>query len=329
MTGAKVVVSARMKDEAKKIFKGSAGSSAEVIFLDDASSREEVLVNADVLVSFFFNREIQREEYELLKNLRLLQTISAGVDYLPFTELPSHIEIASNAGGWAYQIAEHSVAMAMALYKRLIPQHKRLSKGDFNRDAFILRNLAGKTFGVVGFGGIGKHTARLMKSIGMNVYALNTSGKSNENIDKIGKMSDLEDLLSTSDVVLLSLPLTKHTRGLIGRKELQMMKRDAVIINVARAPLMDEEALYEHLAANPEFMAGLDVWWEEPSWSNSDFNINYPFFDLDNFIGSPHNSNNVEGAVEKAVDMAGKNVAAFLNGDRIAGKVNREDYILD
>lgn len=325
----RVVVSADMSDESRakvlSVFEGL----ASVDFLPDMKkkAREEAISGASALISFFFNKEIDSSEYDLMKGTKLLQTISTGVDYLPFTDIPENVQIACNAGGWAYQIAEHSVAMIMALYKRLVPQHGNLSRGEFDRPRYLLRNLKGKTLGIIGYGGIGRHAAKMLKPFDVRVFALNTSGQTSDDVEFIGTLDDLDTILLSSDIILLSLPLTKHTKGLIGNNELNKMKEDATLINVARAPLVDEGALYEHLCNNPEFLAGIDVWWEEPSWSDSEFRVNFPFFDLANFLGSPHNSNYVKDAFPEALVIASENVRAFLKGDKVKGLIHREDYM--
>ncbi|HPI97711.1 MAG TPA: 2-hydroxyacid dehydrogenase [Synergistales bacterium] len=327
MSSERILVTSEVEQGTRQVIREVLEPVASVHFLQDKGDRAVELSQATVLMSFFFNREVGKEEYGLLNDTKLLQTISTGVDYLPFQDIPHHISIACNAGGWAYQIAEHAVAMAMALYKRLVPNHNSLVAGDFNRESFLLRNLKGKTLGVIGFGGIGKYTAQIMRGMDVRVMALNTRGTTEEEVDFIGTLEEMPFLLKEADIVLLSIPLTRNTVGLIGKKELEMMKRDAMIINVARAPLMEERALYEHLRDNPEFLAALDVWWEEPSWSDSSFSINFPFFELPNFIGSPHNSNYVEGSFEEASRIAAENVRRFLVEGRLKGRINREDYL--
>ena len=98
----------------------------------------------------------------------------------------------------------------------------------------------------------------------MRIYAINTSGKSSESVEFIGTLDDVEQVLRKSDVVVITLPLNRATRGLIGKKELAWMKPDAILVNVARGALLDEEALYTHLKSHPTFLAGVDTWWEEP-----------------------------------------------------------------
>lgn len=324
-----VVVTSSIEAGIRKRIEAPLQDVAEVVYLEDSDreSRRAILRDADVLLSFFFNKEIERGEYSLLENLRLLQTISTGVDYLPFTDIPRHVAIACNAGGWAYQIAEHVLSMTMALARHLVPLHMKLASGEFDQRSLFLRNLKGLTAGIIGYGGIGRHTAHLFKALGMKIMAINTSGKTTDSVDYVGTLHSLPHVLENADVVVLTLPLTKQTKNLIGREQLLIMKKDAILINVARAPLVVEKDLYEHLKLFPEFQAGLDVWWNEPTWGRGTFEINYPFFDLPNFLGSPHNSNNVIGAMADACQVAAENVALFLKGELWHGQINRADYV--
>ena len=132
-------------------------------------------------------------------------------------------------------------------------------------------------------------------------------------------------MLAASDFVVVALPLTRATDGLIGARELALMKPDAILINVARAAIVQERALYDHLVANPEFTVGIDAWWVEP-FSGEEFRTDFPFLELPNVLGSPHNSAIVPGIIEHAAGMAAENVAAFLRGESVRGLVRREDY---
>ena len=166
----------------------------------------------------------------------------------------------------------------------------------------------------------------LMRGVGLRIFAINTSGRTTETVDFIGTLDDLDYLLEKSDVFLVSIPLTSRTKGLIGGPELALMRPDAILINVARGAIIDEQSLFRHLARNPGFSAGIDVWWVEPSMGGG-FKVNYPFFDLPNFLGSPHNSSITPGTMARAVRLAGQNAADFLAGGKIRGVVKREDYM--
>jgi phosphoglycerate dehydrogenase-like enzyme len=125
---------------------------------------------------------------------------------------------------------------------------------------------------------------------------------------------------------VISLPLTLATRGLIGARELALMKPTVILVNVARGPLVDQSALYEHLCAHPEFSAGIDTWWTEPT-SDAPFRTDYPFLDLPNVLGSPHNSSIVPGTMLSAARLAAENVRRYLRGEAITGVVRRSDYV--
>jgi glycerate dehydrogenase len=287
--------------------------------------RQQTLVDADVLLSWNLPKELGSGELSLLKKVRLIQLLSAGADHVPYADLPQAIIIASNIGAYAGPMAEHVLAMTLALSKRLFREHQNLSQGEFNQSR-LNRMLRGSVCGILGFGGIGKATARLMRAFNVRIYALNTSGKTGEPVEFIGTLDNLQHVLSSSDVVVISLPLNKTTRGLIGKRELDWMKRDAILINVARGGIIDEGALYSHLTSHPEFMAGIDAWWIEP-FGQGEFRTNYPFLSLPNVVGSPHNSAMVPGTTDESTRLAAENVKSFLKGEPIIGIARREDYV--
>jgi phosphoglycerate dehydrogenase-like enzyme len=155
---------------------------------------------------------------------------------------------------------------------------------------------------------------------------VNTSGSTGEDVDFIGTLADLDEVLAAADVLVISLPLTNATRNLLGAPQLALMKPTAIIVNVARGAIIDEQALYEHLATHPEFSAALDAWWHEPR-GGTHFTTAYPFFDLPNVLGSPHNSGMVAGVLPGAVANAAENVKHFLRGEPVKGVMSRADYL--
>ena len=301
---------------------------ARLCFLADmpAEERERELTDADVLMTWNLARELKPPEFGMLGKLRMIQLLSAGADHLPFRELPAGAVIASNVGAYAEPMAEHVLAMTLALAKNLFPEHLKLARGEFDQ-ARLNSLLQGSTCGILGFGGIGMASARLMRCLGVRIYAVNTSGRTGEPVSFIGTLRDLRQVLAVSDILVVSLPLTKATRGLIGKRELEVMKPGAILINVARGDIVDEKALYEHCLAHPEFRAGIDAWWNEPLGRNGLFRARFPFFTLPNVIGSPHNSAMVPGINEKGTKLAAENAKRFLAGQPVTGLVRREDYI--
>jgi phosphoglycerate dehydrogenase-like enzyme len=321
-----IVVTFIISPEQKVLFLEILASEASLTFLNEIppAQREQFLERAHILLSWNFPREIRPQDYPHLQQVRLIQLLSAGADHMPFADLPSHILVASNPGAYAAPMAEHVLAMTLALAKRLLVEHQKLQQGEF--DQFTPnRSLAGMTAGILGFGGIGRATARLMRAFDMRIAAINTSGTSPEPTDFLGTLHDLEHVLRESDVVVISLPLTKATRGLIGKEELAWMKPDAILVNVARGAIIDEEALYTHVKSHPTFLVGIDAWWTEP-FLHGTFRMEYPFLELPNVLGSPHNSAVVAHVLVDAARQAAENVKHFLSGEKVTGIARREDY---
>ncbi len=302
------------------------GSIARVVFVTDLSSQDRAkeLAQADILFSGGPALELEDEDYKGDARAKMMQIISAGADYVPFSKLPSNLIIASNPGAYAEQMAEHVLAMVLAATKNLLDRDKKLRNGVFDQTN-VNRMLRGSTCAILGFGGVGKATARLLRCFGVKILGVNTSGKTDEPVDFIGALKDLQYVLRLADIVVIALPLTNSTRGLIGTRELAWMKDDAILVNVARGQIIDEGALYQKLKACPKFTAAIDAWWIEP-WAHGKFRTNYPFLELPNVIGSPHNSSLVLGAFLTATRLAAENVKRFLNHEPVLGIVSANDY---
>ncbi|HEY2577416.1 MAG TPA: 2-hydroxyacid dehydrogenase [Streptosporangiaceae bacterium] len=290
---------------------------------EDPDARATMLNAARAIITLSPRRELSQHDLSALAGAEFIQLLSAGANHIDFAALPPQAKVAGNVGAYADPMAEHVVAMALALAKRLPQNHAKLASGVF--DHFETLRLRGGTAGILGYGGIGKASARLFRAFGMRIHAINSSGRGDENADLTGTLADLGDLLASSDIVVVSLPLTRATRGLIGARELSLMKPEAILINVARGAILDEDALYEHLRAHPEFCAGIDTWWDEPR-DGKPFHPGHPFFTLPNLLGSPHNSGTVAGIDAEAAATAARNVAAYLSGAPVRGIQDPADY---
>jgi phosphoglycerate dehydrogenase-like enzyme len=287
--------------------------------------RADALAAAEILFAWNPPKELRPEEYPSIKNLRFLQLLSAGANHVPYALVPDEVVIASNVGAFAEPMAEHVLGMVLALAKQLLVQHEKLKRGAFD-DVTPSLMLRGSVCGILGFGGIGQAVARLMRALGARIYGINSSGTSAEPAEFIGTLTDLHYVLESSDVVVIALPLNRSTKGLIGSRELSWMKARAILINVARGDIVEELALYERLVAERRFMAGIETWWIEP-FSHGEFRLNYPFFDLPNFLGCPHNSAKVPGTMLEATRRALENVHRFLKHEPLKGVVRRTDYL--
>jgi glycerate dehydrogenase len=303
------------------------GKSASLTFLTELEpgQREQALEEATIILSWNFPRELQPQDYSRLRRVLFIQLLSAGADHMPFAVLPLRIVVSSNPGAYAVPMAEQVMAMTLALAKHLLVQQQKLREGTF--DQFTPnRMLSGMTAGILGYGGIGRATAILMRAFGMRIYAINTSGTSHEPVDFLGTLHDLERVLRESDVVVICLPLTRTTKGIIGERELSWMKPHAILINVARGALLNDGALYTHVKSHSDFLLGIDAWWTEP-FLTGQFHMEYPFLELPNVLGSPHNSGVVPTILMGATRQAAENVQRFLKGEQVIGIVRREDYL--
>ena len=297
-----------------------------IAFLDDAGedpdARAAMLGPAEAVITWLPGHEFRPPDVSALGNAGLIQLLTAGADHVDFAGLPQQAKVAANVGAYADPMAEHVLAMALALAKRLPRNHAALAAGTFELAQTI--RLRGGVAGILGYGGIGRACARLFRAFGMGIYATNTSGRA-DGADRAGTLADTRGMLAAADIVVVALPLTRATRGLIGAGELAVMKPDAILVNVARGAIVDEDALFAHLQAHPDFSAGIDTWWDEPGYGRP-FRPRLPFLSLPNVIGSPHNSGLVPGMVSESMVAAARNVAAYLAGQPVRGIQDPADY---
>jgi phosphoglycerate dehydrogenase-like enzyme len=324
-----VAVSYPVDDEFMEINASVLRADAQVTFVAGLAeqARREALSQADALIAWQPGQELPDGMLSESPRLEFIQLLPAGADgIIDYAAIPQRIVLASNVGAYSEPIAEHVMALTLALARRLPQRNAAMARGEFDQEELLL-TLDGAICAILGFGGIGTSTARLMRAFGAKIYALNSSGHTTEPVDFAGTLADLDSVLAIADVVVISLPLTRTTSGLIGARELRLMKPAAILVNVARAAIVDERALYEHLRDNPEFCAGIDAWWHEPGPEpGSSFRTDYPFFGLPNVIGSPHNSGSVPGVLQTAARKAAENVRRYLREEPVTGLIHREDY---
>jgi len=325
--GSVVAVSYPVDGEFAQITTSVLDGLAEVAFLDGSPDAEirDILHRADVLIGWHLSQELPAGIVRDSPRLRFIQLLSAGADSVDFAAIPERLVLASNVGAYAEPMAEYVMAMALTLARRLPQRHADLANGEFKMWERVL-TLDGAVCAILGFGGIGRATGRLMHVFGARIHAVNSSGRTSEPVEFIGTLANLDQVLAAADVLVIALPLINATRGLIGARELGLMKPAAILVNVGRAAIVDERALYEHLRDQPEFCAGIDTWWHEPA-AGSGFRTGYPFFDLPNLIGSPHNSGVTDGALQVGARMAAENVRRFLCGEAVTGVARRGDYM--
>jgi len=225
--------------------------------------------------------------YRTAPQLKLIQLISAGYDRLDVEAArQAGVPVANNGGANSVAVAEHTMMLILAVYKRLAWQHSNVMAGKWRVGDLgeqRVYELSGKTLGIVGLGTIGKKVARRAPAFEMKVQYYDVVRLSEDQEDALGvRFTLLPELLRTSDVVSLHVPLNAQTRNMMSSREFALMKDSAILINTCRGPVVDETALYQALTTRQIAGAGLDVMVEEPPQRN------HPLFKLDNVTITPH-----------------------------------------
>jgi phosphoglycerate dehydrogenase-like enzyme len=224
--------------------------------------------------------------YRAAPRLKLVQLLSAGYDDVDLEAARrAKVPVSNNGGANAISVAEHALMLMLAVSRRVIWQHGNVSGGRWrgNGPAPRMYELFDKTLGIVGLGTIGKKVARLAKAFGMRVQYYDIVRLSEDAEDALGvRFRLLRELLKSSDVVSLHVPLNESTRGMIGAGELALLKPAAILVNTCRGPVVDEAALYRALSGGKLFGAGLDVFDQEPPPADN------PLLKLDNVLLTAH-----------------------------------------
>ena len=322
-----VYINFKIDPSEKKIFGETLGDLAEIVYGSELneSERRKYLEIAEVLITGS-GRELDPEFFRYTKNLKLIQTLSAGLDKIPFQAIPENVMVASNAGGNARIVAEHALALILVSLKNIAKHDRLMRNGKWNR-RMQSRTLEGKTVGIIGFGNIGKELAKILKCFKTKIYAINRTGKTDMDVDYIGKMENLEYILKKSDIVVLALPLTKKTKDLITLRELSFLKEDAILVNIARGPIIKEKDLYKFLKDHLNVTAALDVWWEYPKGPVGEKIQRFPFHRLENVVMTPHIAGFSPDITEYVMKHAAENVKRYLMGEKPKNLAEREEYI--
>ncbi|MGO2150366.1 MAG: 2-hydroxyacid dehydrogenase [Microbacterium gubbeenense] len=276
-------------------------------FAADSSPRE-VLDGADVVVC----SRLTAEDMPDAPSARLIHATGAGIDRIAPDAIPADAAVC-NTGHHGSAIAEHVVMVAMMLNRRALEADRQMREGTWRTVATAPGTrfhsaLRGSTIGILGFGEIGQAVARLVAGLGMRVVA--TRRRPDQPLpdgvsaDRIYAESELASLLAESDVVVVTVPLTSETRGLVGSGAFDAMRPEAILINVARGPVVDEDALFEALSAGRIAGAGIDVWWGAPSGTTAPESVSR-FAALENTVLTPHFSGHAREVFEqRAADIA-------------------------
>ena len=282
----------------------------------DAGTPEFTAALPDAVYYVGFPRaELNSEFFKAAPGLKLVQLISAGYDRLDVAAAKrAGVPVANNGGSNSVAVAEHTLMLMLAVYRKLSWHHANVVTGKWRVGDFAshrLYELEGKTLGIVGLGTIGKKVARRAAAFGMRILYYDIARLAEDAEDALGVRFVLfPELLRTSDIVSLHVPLNAVTRNLIGARELAMMQPAAVLINTCRGPVVDETALHAALTGGRIAAAGLDVMVEEPPVAN------HPLFALENVTFTPHMAGPTWDNWFKAFRNAFDNVQRVARGER-------------
>jgi phosphoglycerate dehydrogenase-like enzyme len=234
-------------------------------------------------------RAMGGEFFRSAPRLRLVQLTSAGYDRVDIEAArKAKVPVANNGGANAIAVSEHAIMLMLAVLKRLVWHHNNVVAGKWlvgGPAQTPVYELYGRTLGIVGLGNIGKKVARRAAAFDMTVQYYDVLRLTEDQEDALGVHFALfDELLRTSDIVSLHVPLNDRTRKMIGARELALMQPAAAIINTCRGPVIDEQALHDALVAGRIAGAGLDVMVEEPPATT------HPLFSLPNVTFTPHSA---------------------------------------
>lgn len=277
----------------------------------DAAEEEKLPVVRDAEFLVLHPAEISPDLLRRAGKLRLLQLLTAGYDRIDLgltSELG--VPVATNGGANAWAVAEHTVALLLALYKRLIHADRGCREGVWRKgvEGYPAYEVAGKTLGLVGAGRIGRKVARRLAAFECSILYYDIVQAPDIEKDLGAKRVSLEELLRRADIISLHVPGTAETHKLINSETLALVKPTAVLLNTSRGTAIDEEALFQALKAKRIAGAGLDVFAEEPMPSG------HPFATLGNVVLTPHVAGHSHEAWFRRIEFAWKNIQRVASG---------------
>lgn len=291
---------------------------AEILEARTLEQTEALLPQADVLVISGLWRNTL---LPLMGRVKLVQSISAGVDQYPQDELRTRgIRLASNQGGNANAVSEHAISLILALMRHLHTARDNQTKRNWvgmNPDpATREQELGGKTLLVAGYGAIGSRLARLAQAFGMKVIATRrTVRKADDNGIAVVTQDRFREFLPQADVVALTCPLTDQTRGMVDAAAFAAMKPSALLVNCARGRVVDEAALIAALRDKRIAGAGLDVFYDEPLPAES------PLWGFETALITPHTGGETNLYESNVLDTLAENLKRLRQGEALRNQI--------
>jgi phosphoglycerate dehydrogenase-like enzyme len=289
----------------------SVSPSLDVMQSSDKEEALRLASDADILFAGFFSLDL----FSAAKKLRWIQDWGAGVDRLLFPRVVKSRVIVTNAGGvHPTPVSEHAIGLMLCLSRKLHlcirnQSARRWERYESEASLGQVEELSGKTVGIVGLGRIGAEIAKKAKCFGMRVVATkrHPSRQPLTSVDLLIRPSDLKKLLAESDFVILTLPLTRETEGMIGEAQLKSMRQTSYLINVSRGKIVQENKLIEALKQGWIAGAGLDTFENEPLPESSEL------WDLRNVIITPHIAGLTPHYMDRVTNIFCENLNRFIH----------------
>jgi len=299
-----VALAQKMKPPAFRLQKLPPQTSPEEIA---AAMRE-----AEYLLGFV--RFLPDEAFTQASRLKLVQVLSAGYDRVNIAGArAARVPVCSNGGANSVAVAEHTIMLMLAVYRKLVAYHQNVAAGRWNEGiprAVDIYELEGKTVGLVGLGNIGQQVARRLRAFDANLVYYDVFRQNPETEERLGvRYVPFETLLETADIVSLHVPLNHDTRGLIDAQALAHMRPKAVLINTCRGEVVQEEALIEALRRGRILAAGLDTQAQEPADPAN------PLLTLPNVTLTPHSAGPTVDSFHKRFQNGYANIQRVANGE--------------
>lgn len=302
-------------------------ASVEVIGLPrEAASTDEYdqeISEEDVLITLRYSRSTSH-----FKKIRLMHVPGAGLDGIDFQSIPESVPIC-NVFEHEIPIAEYVFAAMLDLevgFAKMRAEFSSASWPNLYRARVPHGELSGKTLGLIGYGRIGQEVAKRAHAFGMNIIAANRSAINDDFyiLNKAIPMDELDSLLTASDFVVIACPLSDKTRGLLNATSLKKMHRNAVLINVSRAEIVDQKALYDALKERHIGAAVLDVWWHYPlNDLDNTAPSALPFDTLPNVYCTAHSSAWSKYLPERRYRAIAQNIRRLISGEPLVNLVER------
>lgn len=275
----------------------------------DAQVQIDRAKDADVIM--IANMPLKGEVIRACKNLKFINVAFTGVDHVDLAAAKEMGVKVSNASGYSTQsVAELALGMMLSLLRN-VPQVEERCRAGKTKDGLVGTELKGKTVGIVGAGAIGQNTGRLCKAFGCKVIAYNHRPKQAAE-GTIDEFVDLDTLTREADIISLNCPLNDSTRGMFDAARIAMMKKTAILINVARGPVVDSRALADALNEGRIAGAGIDVFETEPP-----LDVNHPLLHTPNTIVTPHVAFASKESMALRAQIVFDSLDSFLAGKQV------------